>query len=58
MALEREFSCPECGVTRTFYLTARTTLHLGEKAKWACSECNYGIVRIDDVVDTSAQESS
>lgn len=53
MALERELWCPACEVERTFYRTASTTLHLGEKTKWACSECNYGIVRIDGTVDTS-----
>lgn len=53
MALEREWRCPACGVERTFYRTASTTLHLGEKTKWACEECNYGIVRIDDAVDTA-----
>lgn len=46
--------CPQCGTERTFWLTARTNVHLGRKEKWHCSECEYGFVRIDDVVDTSA----
>lgn len=53
MGLEREERCPSCGVERTFYRTASTTLHLGEKTKWACAECNYGIVKIDGTVNTS-----
>lgn len=53
MGLERELPCPDCGVERTFYRVASTTLHLGEKSKWACSECEHGIVRIDGTVDTS-----
>ncbi|PSQ16302.1 hypothetical protein BRD00_11485 [Halobacteriales archaeon QS_8_69_26] len=46
--------CPECGTERTFYQCARTTLHLGPKVKYRCSECSYGFVRIDEVVDTGA----
>lgn len=53
MALERELHCPECGVTRAFYRTASASLHFGKKTKWACNECDYGVVRIDGVVDTS-----
>lgn len=55
MPLEREERCPQCGVERTFYRTASTTLHLGEKTKWRCGECEYGVVRINDVVDTMGQ---
>jgi hypothetical protein len=29
-------------------------LHLGEKVKWRCPECDYGFVRIGDAVDTAA----
>jgi transposase-like protein len=47
-----ERDCPECGATE-FRLIARTRLHLGEKAKFRCSECDYGFVRIDGAVDTS-----
>lgn len=50
---EATYDCPECGQDRTFWLTARTNLALGRKEKWRCSECNYGFVRIDEVVDTS-----
>jgi hypothetical protein len=47
-------TCPNCEDEQEFWLTARTTLHLGEKRKWHCSECDYGVVRIDETVDTSA----
>lgn len=46
--------CPDCEVERPFYVAARTSLHLGEKTKWSCPDCDYGFVRIDDEVDTSA----
>lgn len=52
MSLELERTCPVCGEKRPFYRAASTTLHLGEKVKWRCSECNYRFVRIDDEVDT------
>ena len=52
MALELDHECPNCGDVRTFYRVASTTLHLGEKVKWHCPECDYGFVRIDDI-DTS-----
>lgn len=55
MALERAMDCPACEVERTFYRSASTTLHLGEKTKWTCPECGYGIVRIDGTVDTATQ---
>lgn len=51
---EATYECPGCGEEQTFWLTARTNLGLGRKEKWHCSECNYGFVRIDDVIDTSA----
>lgn len=53
MSLERAAYCPECGEERPFYRAASTELHLGEKVKWRCPECNWGFVVIDDVVDTS-----
>jgi rubredoxin len=53
MSLERAEYCPECGEERTFYRAASTELHLGEKVKWRCPECNWGFVVIEDVVDTS-----
>ncbi|WP_185903233.1 DUF7838 family putative zinc beta-ribbon protein [Halonotius terrestris] len=52
MSLERSHDCPECGTERTFYRTASTTLHLGEKTKWGCPECDYGFVLINGI-DTS-----
>ncbi len=48
MALEMEHACPDCGETRTFYRVASMTLHLGEKTKWCCPECDYKFVRIDE----------
>lgn len=54
MSLEIEHDCPECGGSREFYRAASTTVHLGEKTKWRCTECDYGFVLIDDVVDSSA----
>jgi len=54
MSDELERECPDCGEEQTFWMTARTELHLGRKRKWKCAECAYGFVRIDDVVDTSA----
>ncbi|GEM_PF-220679 len=46
--------CPDCDEEQTFWLTARTELHLGRKRKFRCEECNYGFVTIDGTVDTSA----
>lgn len=54
MSQELEHECPDCGEERAFYLSARTTLHLGEKRKWRCPECGYTFVRIDGEVDSSA----
>lgn len=45
--------CPHCGTEQSFYLAASTNLHLGEKTKWRCPECDYGFVRIGDVLDTA-----
>lgn len=47
-----ESDCPDCGGTE-FYRAADTEIHLGEKVKYRCSECNHGVVRIDGAVDTS-----
>ncbi|WP_435197290.1 hypothetical protein [Natronomonas sp. EA1] len=52
MSLEIEHDCPDCGAS-TFYRAASTTMHLGEKVKWHCTECDYGFVKINDAVDTS-----
>jgi rubredoxin len=54
--IERE--CPHCETERTFYLAARTYLHLGTKRKWHCPECDWGFVRIDDVLDTGADATA
>jgi len=53
MSLEVEHYCPDCEEDRVFYRAASTTLHLGEKVKWRCPDCDYGFVRIDGEVDTS-----
>jgi rubredoxin len=52
MGLELERECPECGGTN-FWLTASTLVHLGEKTKWDCTNCEYGFVKIDETVDTA-----
>jgi len=52
MSLEREHECPTCGETKAFYRAASTELHLGEKVKWHCPDCDYGFVTIDGAVDT------
>jgi rubredoxin len=49
MSLETRHYCPECGEERTFWRTASTLVHLGEKTKWQCGECDYGFVRIGDI---------
>ena len=54
MSLELDAHCPSCGESRTFWRVASTQMHLGEKVKWHCAECNYGFVRIDGTVNTSA----
>lgn len=53
MALELDQYCPDCGEEKTFYRAASTHLHLGEKTKWHCPDCEYGFVRIDGDIDTS-----
>ena len=50
--------CPHCETERTFYIAASTNLHLGKKTKWHCPECDYGFVRIGDVLDTGAEASA
>lgn len=54
MGLEQTRRCPVCETERTFYRAASTTLHLGEKVKWHCPECDYGYVTIGEAVDTGA----
>ncbi|MCT9097402.1 hypothetical protein [Haloarchaeobius sp. HME9146] len=53
MSLEIEHYCPDCEDDETFYRAASTEMHLGEKVKWHCTECDYGFVKIDGNVDTS-----
>jgi len=53
MSQELDRECPECGTEQTFYRTASTTLHLGEKTKWSCPECDFRFVRIDGDIDTA-----
>ncbi len=48
MAMELERECPSCGA-ETFYRAGSTTLHLGEKVKWHCTECEYGFVKINGI---------
>jgi predicted RNA-binding Zn-ribbon protein involved in translation (DUF1610 family) len=48
MSLEVTHDCPECSNDR-FWRTASTELHLGEKTKWTCTECEYGLIRIDGI---------
>jgi rubredoxin len=52
MSLELDHECPKCEAERAFYRTASTNLHLGEKTKWRCPECDFGFVRIDGDIDT------
>ncbi|WP_323675743.1 hypothetical protein [Halorubellus sp. PRR65] len=53
MSLELEHYCPDCDDDRVFYRAASTTLHLGEKVKWHCPDCDYGFVQVNGEVDTS-----
>jgi len=53
MAMELEHYCPSCGEDRTFYRAASTNLHLGEKTKWGCPECDFRFVRIDGIESTA-----
>lgn len=57
MSMDRDEFCPDCGEDRTFYRAASTELHLGEKVKWRCPECDWGFVQIDGAVDTSRASS-
>jgi rubredoxin len=53
MAMELDHHCPECGEERTFWRVASTHLHLGEKVKWTCPECEFGFARIDGIDSTT-----
>ena len=48
--------CPECGEETTFWRAASTELHLGEKTKWRCAECEYTLILIggEGGIDSSA----
>lgn len=50
--MELEHDCPTCEST-AFYQAASTMVHLGEKVKWRCTECEYTFVRIGGTVDSS-----
>ncbi len=49
MVLEKDVDCPACEETLPFYRTASTTLHLGERRKWRCTECGYGYIEINGI---------
>lgn len=49
MSLEITHYCPNCDEERMFYRTASTLVHLGEKTKWSCNECDYGFVKIGEL---------
>lgn len=54
MSLEREQRCPKCEEDVTFYRSASTTMHLGEKTKWRCPECEYGFIEINGISSLTA----
>lgn len=54
MSRELNRTCPVCEAERSFYRAASTEIHLGEKVKWRCPECEYRFVRIDGNVDTAS----
>lgn len=53
MASEMEHYCPACEADRTFYKSASTIVHLGEKTKWYCDECDHQIVIINGIDSTA-----
>jgi transposase-like protein len=53
--MDLEHYCSSCGEYRRFWRVAGTSLHLGEKVKFRCEECDSGFVRVDGVVDTGAE---
>jgi len=54
MSLEIQHYCPECGEESTFYRIASTLLHLGEKTKWRCGECDHAFVRIGSEIEADS----
>ncbi|ESP89343.1 DUF7838 family putative zinc beta-ribbon protein [Candidatus Halobonum tyrrellensis] len=57
MSLEMEHDCPVCGGEETFWRSASMELHLGEKSKWRCAECDYGFILIDDGADIDSSRA-
>lgn len=55
MALEQDHYCPSCGATKAFYRSGSTLLHLGEKVKWACPDCDYGFIEVNGIVSDEAE---
>ncbi len=54
MAQELDHYCPSCEEDHTFWRAASTNLHLGEKKKWRCPECNYAFVTINGIDSSEA----
>jgi predicted RNA-binding Zn-ribbon protein involved in translation (DUF1610 family) len=54
MAMEIQQHCPSCGEEKTFWRVASTKVHLGEKVKYHCEDCDYGFIEINGAVNTSA----
>jgi len=54
MAQELDHYCPSCEGERTFWRAASTNLHLGEKVKWRCPDCNYAFLLIDGIDSSDA----
>lgn len=57
MSTELDRECPSCESAQEFYLTASTKLHLGEKTKWVCPECDFRFVKIDGDIDSSVSSA-
>ncbi|WP_435127221.1 hypothetical protein [Halobaculum sp. D14] len=57
MSLEMTHECPECGEEQGFWRVAAMTMHLGEKTKWRCNECDYGFVRINEGADIDSSRA-
>jgi len=58
MSLETTRECPKCGGSRTFWRVAATTLHLGEKTKWSCEDCDFGFAEVDGISTMDGAESA
>ena len=52
-----QHDCPRCGGPEMFWRSASMELHLGEKSKWRCSECDYGLILIDDGADIDSSRA-